>query len=295
MIYRVIQITKPMHLSVKLRQLQLTDKETGEVVQRPVEDLGVLVVEHPQVTWTHMLMQELMEQNVAVVVCDAHYMPSGLLLPLSGNTLQQERFTAQVNAGLPLKKQLWQQTIKAKIQNQAGMLDSLGKESQALRYLARQVRSGDADNHEAQAAQRYWSQLFLHEFRREREGDWPNPALNYGYAILRAATARALVAAGLLPTLGIHHHNRYNAYALADDIMEPYRPYVDSMIIEAMEIGYEGLSKECRQFLLALLHIDVIDEKGKGPLIVALHRSAQSLVNSYLTDECNLSYPAFRP
>lgn len=295
MIYRVIQITKPMHLSVKLRQLQLTDKETGELAERPIEDLGVLVVEHPQVTWTHLLMQELMERNVAVVVCDARHMPSGLMLPLSGNTLQQERFAAQVNAGLPLKKQLWQQTIKAKVQNQAGMLESLGKEGQALRYLARQVRSGDADNHEAQAAQRYWSQLFLHEFRREREGDWPNPALNYGYAILRAATARALVAAGLLPTLGIHHHNRYNAYALADDIMEPYRPYVDSMVVEALEIGHVELTKECRQFLLSTLHVDVLDDKGKGPLIVALHRTAQSLVRSYQTGECSISYPAFSP
>ena len=295
MIYRVIQITKPMHLSVRLRQLQLTDKDTGEMAERPIEDLGVLVVEHPQVTWTHLLMQELMEQNVAVVVCDARHMPSGLMLPLSGNTLQQERFAAQVNAGLPLKKQLWQQTIKAKIQNQAGMLESLDKEGQALRYLARQVRSGDADNHEAQAAQRYWSQLFLDEFRREREGNWPNPALNYGYSILRAATARALVAAGLLPTLGIHHHNRYNAYALADDIMEPYRPYVDSMVIEAMEIGYEELTKECRQFLLSTLHMDVRDDKGKGPLMVALHRTAQSLVSSYQSGTCNIRYPAFSP
>lgn len=295
MIYRVIQITKPMHLSVKLGQLQLTDKEAGKVAERPIEDLGVLVVEHPQVTWTHLLMQELMEQNVAVVVCDARYMPTGLMLPLSGNTLQQERFAAQVSASLPLKKQLWQQTIKAKIQNQAGMLESLGKEGQALRHLARQVRSGDADNHEAQAAQRYWSQLFLHEFRREREGDWPNPALNYGYAILRAATARALVAAGLLPTLGIHHHNRYNAYALADDIMEPYRPFVDSMVIEAMEVGHEDLTKECRQHLLSTLHLDVPDDKGKGPLMVALHRTAQSLVKSYQAGECSISYPAFSP
>ena len=154
MIARVIQITKPMHLSVKLKQLQLTDKDSGEVVERPIEDLGVLVVEHPQVTWTHVLMQELVEHNVAVVICDARHMPSGLLLPLSGNTLQQERFAAQVNAGLPLKKQLWQQTIKAKIGNQAGVLESLEKEGEALRYLAKQVRSGDVDNHEAQAARR---------------------------------------------------------------------------------------------------------------------------------------------
>lgn len=293
MIGRVIQITRPMHLSVKLKQLQLTDKDSGEVVERPIEDLGVLVVEHPQVTWTHVLMQELLDQNVAVVICDARHMPSGLLLPLSGNTLQQERFAAQVNASLPLKKQLWQQTIKAKIGNQAAVLEGLEKEGQALRYLAKQVRSGDTDNHEAQAAQRYWSQLFLHEFRREREGDWPNPALNYGYAILRAATARALVAAGLLPTLGIHHHNRYNAYALADDIMEPYRPYVDSMVIEAMDIGHTDLDKYCRQHLLSTLHIDVVDEKGKGPLMVALQRTAQSLCKSYQEGECLITYPVY--
>ena len=133
----------------------------------------------------------------------------------------------------------------------------------------------------------------MDEFRRDRERDWANPALNYGYAILRAATARALVAAGLLPTLGIHHHNRYNAYALADDIMEPYRPYVDIMVMDAMDIGHDNLDKYCRQHLLGMLHIDVVDEKGKGPLMVALQRTAQSLCTSYQEGECLITYPVY--
>ncbi|MBK9061202.1 MAG: type II CRISPR-associated endonuclease Cas1 [Flavobacteriales bacterium] len=223
-------------------------------------------------------MQELMAHNVAVVFCGADYHPAGLLLPLSGNVLQHHRFQSQIGASLPLTKQLWQQTVKAKIQNQAALLESLGKSGQALRQMADDVKSGDSENHEARAAKAYWGQLFLTDFRREREGAWPNSALNYGYAVLRAATARAIVAAGLLPTLGIHHSNKYNAFCLADDLMEPYRPFIDAEVVELQQLGIDELNKAAKAQLIGAVLADVKQDGKKGPMMVALHRTAQGSI-----------------
>jgi CRISPR-associated protein Cas1 len=291
MVGRILHFSRPYHLSVRLSQLVITDKDTGEILNRPIEDTAVLMLEHPQLTYTHALMQELMAHNVAVVFCGADYHPAGMVLPLAGNVLQHQRFKSQLEASQPLKKQLWQQTVKAKIQNQAAMLDSIGKHGLPLRQMASEVKSGDSENHEARAARAYWSQLFLHEFRREREGGWPNSALNYGYAVLRAATARAIVAAGLLPTLGIHHSNKYNAYCLADDLMEPYRPFVDAEVVELQQLGMDDLTKEAKAKLIGVVLADVKQDGQKGPMMAALHRTAQSLVKCFEQEGRKLSYP----
>lgn len=294
MVGRILHFSQPYHLSVKLSQLVITNKATGEIINRPIEDTAVLMLEHPQLTYTHALMQALLEHNVAVVFCGADYHPAGLVLPLSGNVLQHERFRDQINASLPLKKQLWQQTVKAKILNQAALLDKLGKHGQPLKQMASDVKSGDAENHEARAAKAYWSQLFLHEFRRERDGEWPNAALNYGYAVLRAATARAIVAAGLLPTLGIHHSNRYNPFCLADDLMEPYRPYVDLEVVDLVQQGHEELNPATKAALISAVLADVRQADKKGPMMAALHRTATSLMRCHAGTERKLIYPELK-
>lgn len=294
MVGRILHFSQPYHLSVRLSQLIITNKDTGEIINRPIEDTAVLMLEHPRITYTHALVQELMSHNVAVVFCGADYHPAGLLLPLSGNVLQHHRFKNQIEASVPLTKQLWQQTVKAKILNQAGMLESLDKDGTALRQMASDVKSGDTENHEARAAKAYWRQLFLHEFRREREGDWPNPALNYGYAVLRAATARAIVAAGLLPTLGIHHSNKYNAFCLADDLMEPYRPFIDAEVVELGQLGIDELDQQAKAKLIGAVLADVKQDGKKGPMMAALHRTAQSLVGCFEKEGRKLSYPELR-
>lgn len=294
MIGRILHFSQPYHLSTRRRQLVITNKATGEVIERPVEDTAVLILEHPQLTYTHALVQELLEHNVAVLFCAADHHPAGLLLPLGSNVLQHLRHKHQIAASQPLQKQLWQQTVKAKILNQAAVLNRLGKHGQPLRQMAGAVKSGDAENHEARAAKAYWSQLFLDEFKRERDGHWPNAALNYGYAVLRAATARAIVAAGLLPALGIHHSNKYNAYCLADDLMEPYRPYIDLEVVDLMQAGYDELNKECKARLIGAVLMDVEQEGVRGPMMAALHRTAQSLVRCYEHKSRKLSYPVLQ-
>lgn len=294
MVGRILHFSQPYHLSVRLSQLVITNKDSGENINRPIEDTAVLMLEHPQLTYTHAALQELMAHNVAVVFCGADHHPAGLLLPLSGNVLQHHRFKNQIEASVPLNKQLWQQTVKAKILNQAAVLESLDKNGQALRQMASEVMSGDSGNHEARAAKAYWGQLFMDEFRREREGVWPNAALNYGYAVLRAATARAIVAAGLLPTLGIHHSNKYNAFCLADDLMEPYRPFVDAEVVELQQLGIDELDKRAKAQLIGAILADVKQDGKTGPMMVALHRTAQSLVGCFEKQGRKLSYPLFK-
>ena len=255
MIKRTLYFGNPSYLSLRNAQLVLRLPEVSnndtlpdtfkKAVERtiPIEDIGVVVLDHSQITITQGLLEALLENNCAIITCDKSRLPVGLVLPLCGNTTQNERFRDQLNASLPLKKQLWQQTVQQKIANQAAILESRGIVAKNMRAWVGEVRSGDIDNMEARAAAYYWSSIFPHldSFRRDRDGDPPNNLLNYGYAILRAVVARSLVISGLLPTLGIHHHNRYNAYCLADDVMEPYRPYVDGLVCEIMEeVGIQG-------------------------------------------------------
>ncbi|MCQ2300739.1 MAG: type II CRISPR-associated endonuclease Cas1 [Bacteroidales bacterium] len=262
----------------------------------PVEDVGVVVLDHKQITITHALMGALLQNNSALVHCNAQHMPLGLFLPLEGNTLQSERFRQQIDASLPLKKQLWQQTVQQKIRNQATLLSHARKEEVGcMMAWAAQVRSGDADNLEGRAAAYYWPRLFVQEptFVRDREGAAPNALLNYGYAIVRSIVAQALVATGLLPTLGIHHHNRYNAYCLADDIMEPYRPYVDHMVVQLNKRfpSCNEITKEVKMELLSIPTIDVCIGSRTSPLCSAVSQTVASLYRCYTGEQRRILYP----
>ena len=261
----------------------------------PIEDLGMLVLEHQQISLTHYLLDKLVSANVAVITCNESHHPTGLLMPLESNTLQSERFRAQIEASEPLKKQLWQQTVKAKISNQAAVLKKWDGKSYFLSNLAANVKSGDADNSEAVAAVHYWQNLFppAWNFYRKRDGVPPNNLLNYGYAIVRAGMARAIVGAGLLPTLGIFHRNRYNAYCLADDLMEPYRPYVDmivrGIIDKTSAVG--NLTQELKVELLKIPTLDVLLDGEKSPLMVAMQRTAVSVARCYAGEQRKMLVP----
>lgn len=300
MIKKTLCFSNRAYLCCKNRQLVITvyDPVTGEPSEhtRPIEDIGVIVIESEQVTLSSYLISSLLENKVAVIVCDQKHMPFGLMLPLVGNTEQTERFNAQIEASLPLKKQLWQQTIAMKIRNQAAVLKRVNNmEVGNMIAWSSQVRSGDSDNLEGRAAAYYWKNLFEDNpgFIRRQEGIDPNGLLNYGYAILRAIIARSLVASGLIPTLGIHHSNKYNAYCLADDIMEPYRPYVDLMVVDMIKTHNlpPEITKETKKHLLTIPTIDVKMGKLSRPLMVAASMTTASLAKCYLGESRKLSYP----
>ncbi len=309
MIKRTLYFGNPAYISTKLGQLEIRLPEieknntlpehfkTSAIKQVPIEDIGVIVLDNKQVTITQGALGALLDNNVAVITCDKHRMPSGLMLPLACNTTQSERFRHQIEASLPLKKQLWQQTIQAKIANQSAVLrQHRGLECGNMEAWVKQVKSGDSDNLEGRAAAFYWQNLFGHikDFHRDREGVAPNNLLNYGYAILRAIVARSLVASGLLPTLGIHHHNRYNAYCLADDIMEPYRPFVDRLVTEIVDSGIDcsTLITEIKSRLLSIPVIDVIINDRRSPLMIAVATTTASLYKCYSGEIRKIAYPA---
>jgi CRISPR-associated protein Cas1 len=296
MIKRTLFFTNPFHLSVRDQQLIAKPKDEQEPRTVPVEDIGFVVIDHAQISVTPSLLEHLVANNVAVVFCDSRHLPQSMLLNLNGHHLQNEHFRNQVSVSEPLRKNLWKQTVEAKIDNQAGMLLKVGKSSGQVARFATEVKSGDTDNREGAAARMYWKSLMGDDFSRERYGDWPNPALNYGYAILRAAVARALVGSGLLPTLGIHHHSRYNAYCLADDIMEPYRPYVDEAVYH-MLMAYPDtmeLEKELKAELLKVLTVDVYFGKKTRPLMVGLSQTTASLARCYGGKSRKIDYPLMR-
>lgn len=303
MIKRTIYFGNPAYLGLKDKQLVIklpevekndtfTDAFKAESTRTiPIEDIGVVVLDNRQITITQGALEALLENNSAVVTCDNSRMPVGLMLPLCGNTTQNERFREQLDASLPLKKQLWQQTIQAKIANQAAVLKEC--RSAEVRNMLRwvdDVRSGDADNLEARAAAYYWANLFT-DFRRHREGQPPNNLLNYGYAILRAIVARGLVSSGLLPTLGIHHHNRYNAYCLADDIMEPYRPYVDKLVVAMFDSGIETLGTDVKTQLLGLPVTEVMIGGQRSPMMIAIGLTTSSLYKCFSGESRKILYP----
>lgn len=285
MVKRTLYFGNPAYLKTKTEQLVIESAERSEPITIPIEDIGLVIVDHAQVTMTSGLMAKLLENNVAFVTCDASHHPTGLMLNLDGHTLQSKIFAAQMEASLPVKKQLWQQTIEAKIYNQAALLKHQGKENKLMLNYAANVKSGDSENHEAKAAGFYWKNLFppIMEFRRERFGMPPNNMLNYGYAILRAVVARSLVGSGLLPTLGIFHKNQYNAYCLADDIMEPYRPFVDKMVltmVNPLEPVFD-LTTDHKKELLKVPAMDVFMNGEKSPLMVAVQRTTASLAKCF--------------
>jgi CRISPR-associated protein Cas1 len=295
MIKRTLSFGNPAYLSMENNQLIVSKKDDELKKSVPIEDIGILILEHPQITITHVLIARLLENNVAIITSNEKYMPVGLMLNLNGHTLQRRYFENQIKAKEPLKKQLWQHTIKCKIKNQSNILKGQGKGYNYLLELSAKVKSGDSQNLEATAASFYWKSLFMEwgKFSRDSEGASPNHLLNYGYSILRAIVARSLVGSGLLPTLGIFHKNQYNAYCLADDIMEPYRPYIDHIVYHlCAQYGFDlDMTTNIKVKLLEIATIDTIIAGNKSPLLIAIQRTTASLARSFESGVCELIYP----
>ncbi|MBR6105030.1 MAG: type II CRISPR-associated endonuclease Cas1 [Paludibacteraceae bacterium] len=305
MIKKTLYFGNPAYLSFKDEQLVIRQEETNLEGQKseykrtiPIEDIGILVLDHSQITLTSVILTKLLENNVALVTSNQSHMPFGLFLPLEMNSTQHERFTHQLEASLPLRKQLWAQTIQQKIRNQATVLSQItGESCKNMQVMADTVKSGDSENKEGQAAAYYWKRLFEKQypnFTRQRDGGQPNALLNFGYAILRGIIARALVSSGLLPTMGLHHHNRYNAYCLADDIMEPYRPYVDQVVLRCVRttsVFEEEITKEQKVMLLGIPTLDVKIDGKRSPLMVAATQTAASLYKCFSGEIRKISYP----
>jgi len=294
MLKRTLYFSNPARLSLKNLQLVYSPKE-GEGRTVPIEDLGFVVVEDQQISISLPLLNALIDNNVAVVFCNEKHMPVSMLLNLDGHTVQSELFAHQLAASEPLKKNLWKQTIEAKIKNQAALLNKLNMNTDGLHALARDVKSGDVSNREAQAARLYWGRLFGQGFIRDRYGTHPNMLLNYGYTILRAAVARGLIGSGLLATLGIHHHNRYNSFCLADDIMEPYRPFVDEVVYHIYHVqpAMDELNTAAKLKLLEVLTADVMMNKLMRPLMVAISLTTASLARCFSLEIKKINFPAF--
>lgn len=307
MIKRTLCFNNPVYLSKKDNQLvvRLPEVEKNATLPDsfkrdaqaviPIEDIGVVVLDHTQAIITTSLLAALLENNAAVITCNEQHLPNGYFMPLAANSEQNERFRIQLDASEPLRKNLWQQTVTAKIKNQAAHLKMFGTAVDNMLHWADSVKSGDSENHEARAAAYYWGAIFpmVESFRRRRDGLPPNNLLNYGYAILRATVARGLAASGLLPTLGIHHHNRYNAYCLADDIMEPYRPYVDTIVRNMLQTvkDYKELTPALKKELLVIPAMDITIDGEKSPLMVGLQRTTASVVKCMAGETRKLIYP----
>jgi len=298
MIKRTLFFTSPAYLSTKNEQLVVSYPNNEQPTKSvPIEDIGFIVLEDSQITVTNRLLEKLTFNNTAVINCDSQHMPIGMLLPLDGHSEQNERFRAQFDASVPLKKNLWQQTIQAKITNQAAHLEQRGVHNQNMHYWVKEVTSGDKQNHEARAAAYYWKHIFgIENFTRYRHGDPPNNLLNYGYAILRAVCARSLTGSGLLPALGIFHANKYNAFCLADDIMEPYRPYVDALVYEIVQEfeDIDTLTIDLKKELLSVPAMDVVIDGKRSPLMVAMSRTTNSLVECFMGKSRKILYPVYR-
>lgn len=295
MIKRTLYFGNPAYLKTQNDQLVIEMQDSGETKSAPIEDIGLLILDHQQITITQALMAKLLANNTAVITCDDRHHPTGMMFNLDGHTLQSQKFQAQIEASVPLKKQLWQQTIACKIENQAALLQQEREEYKLLLTYAKEVKSGDSENHEAKAAAYYWKRIFpdFLEFSRHPQGLPPNNLLNYGYAILRALVARSLTASGLLPTLGIHHRNQYNAYCLADDIMEPYRPFVDKVVCQIIRGNgkFLEMTPVMKKALLEIPAMDVQMDGQKSPLMNAVQRTTASLAKCYEGKARKILYP----
>lgn len=294
MIKQTLFFTTPVSLSLKYNQIEIRCKEVEEVITRPIEDVGVVIVENQMVHFTVPLLNALADNNVAVIFCNAQCMPNTMLMPLESNSIQQEVYRFQIEASLPTKKRIWKDIVEYKIRNQAALLDIIGCDGKVLKPYYMNVLSGDSDNREGLAAKIYWQQMYGQHFCRNRNGESPNSLLNYGYAILRAAVARALLGSGLFPAFGLFHRNRYNAFPLADDVMEPYRPFVDYAVNQIYEFSPDvSLDKATKQMLVKVLFSDVKINGQIRPLQVALSMTTASLVRALRDKKEYIIYPSF--
>lgn len=293
MLKRTIYIGNPTYLKLKQNQMVVINPETKETKGTvPIEDMALLLLDHHQITLSAQLINHLMGNTVAIIHCDNHHLPNGLMLPMAGHSELTERWRDQLSASLPLKKQLWKQTVIAKIKNQKKLLEIEGKHSAPMHNYLEKVSTGDEQNMEGKAANHYWKHI-LTDFQRERFGDAPNNFLNFGYAILRSIVARALVSSGMLPAQGIFHKNKYNPYCLADDIMEPYRPFVDALVLRHIEGNptAEELTRHAKAHLLQIATQDVIINQKKRPLLIAVTTTTASLYKCFTGERRTIQYP----
>lgn len=295
MIKRTLFFSNAVCLTLKNKQLLIQNKETHEESSVPIEDIGFAIIENNQTYISIPAINALTENNAAVIFCNEKHLPFSMTLPLDCNSIQNQLFTAQIEATLPIKKKCWKEIIEQKIKNQALVLEKYNIDSIKLKEYSSQVKSGDTTNREAIAAKLYWDLLIDVDWVRTRDGEYPNNLLNYGYAILRAAMARALIGSGLLPTLGIHHHNKYDAYALADDMMEPYRPYIDDEVLEYTKQNpeCEEITIEFKKKILNVLTRDVNIGKLTRPFMIALTITSSSLAKVFTGEAEKLSLPEF--
>lgn len=294
MIKQTLFFSSPVSLSLKYNQIEIKFRDVDEIITRSIEDVGVVIIENPMVHITIPLLSALANKNVAVVFCDDRCMPNSMLMPLESNTIQQEIYRIQFDVTQPTKKRIWKEIIESKIRNQAVLLNKLGLDGNVLKPYYMNVLSGDSDNREGAAAKIYWQQMFGKHFVRNREGCYPNSMLNYGYTVLRAAVTRALLGSGLFPLLGIFHRNRYNAFPLADDVMEPYRPFVDYAVKQIYDFSSDrNMSKDIKQILIRVLFSDVNIKGQMRPLQVALSITTASLVRAFKNKKECLIFPSF--
>ena len=295
MVKRTLFFSHAVCLSVRHKQLVIFSKETQEETLVPIEDIGFVIVENALVSLTIPLINELTDNNCALIFCNEKHLPFSMTMPLDCNEIQSQLFSAQINAKLPVKKNCWKQIVEYKIKNQGLVLKKYDLNFARLVDFSKCVKSGDSTNMESQAAKFYWDNLFGKNWCRDRFGDFPNNYLNYGYAILRAAMARALVGSGLLPTLGIHHHNKYNAYCLADDLMEPYRPFIDDEVVEYISANPDDkeVGLEFKKRILKVLARDVKMENLTRPMMVALSMTSSSLADALSNESEKLKLPDF--
>lgn len=292
MLKRTLVFSNPVTLSLKSCHLVLSYKDTpDEKTTIPIEDIGIVILENQQISISLPLLNELTEKDVQVVICNSKGMPSAILHGMDSNNLQGEILRNQMACGEVLKKQLWKQIVEAKIRNQSLLLSKVGKDGDILKTFYLNVKSGDTDNREGIAARIYFQQLFGEDFVRCRDEEGVNALLNYGYSILRAATSRAIVASGLFPAIGIFHHNRSNAFPLADDLMEAYRPFVDEVVYELRMQGDLELSKDTKGCLISILYADTIFKNIKRPLSVGLSMTTASMVKCLSKVQGQLSLP----
>ena len=295
MLKRTLVFSSPLQLSLRNAQLVVSTKEAPtEQHTIPIEDIGLVMIENQQITITMPLMNALVDAGVAVVLCDAKGMPHAMVQNMDSNNLQGECLRNQIVMGEVVKKQLWKQIIEAKIKNQAALLDKIHGNGDVLKVHYSNVKSGDSENREGIAARVYFSKLFGDDFFRDRNSPGINALLNYGYTILRAATARALVSAGLTPSLGIFHHNRSNAFPLADDLMEAFRPFVDEAVYHLCEQGVLELNKDAKFELISVLSCDTHYTKVTRPLQIGLSITMASFAKCASGEQKKLSLPMLK-
>ncbi|WP_454891500.1 type II CRISPR-associated endonuclease Cas1 [Alloprevotella tannerae] len=295
MLKRSLVFMHPAALSLRNGQMVIIRKEIpDDNLTVPIEDIGLVMINHAMVSLTIPLLNALTEQNVAVIFCNEKGMPASMLYNLQGNTTQGETLRNQLEAGEVLKKTLWKQIIETKIKNQAALLNKMGKEGSILKPLYTNVKSGDSDNREGIAARLYWTALFGRDFIRDRNIPGINSLLNYGYSVLRAAVTRALVSSGLFPALGIFHHHRSNAFPLSDDLMEPFRPFVDEIVFELTTQDEAELNTATKSRLIRVLYVDTYFSKVTRPLSVGLSMTMASLAKCYAKEQKKLVVPLLK-